>query len=199
MTKELDSELKEWWNALEEQWKRAYHEVVFKTDASSQPSMDDLKKLKAISVLRFAGPQAPFPNISFELSNLSGILDLTNLTLLIVINHQLKHIDEVASLVNLKSLFVNENQIEQIDGVRDLENMEECYFQKNNIVSLKPLKKLTKLKTVYCHHNKLTSLEGLTEEHADELGQFFCLPNSGLSNKQVMKTERDLYIRCQKA
>lgn len=199
ITKQPDTELAAWWDALEEQWKRAYNEVFFKKEAIYQPSEEELKRLKAIPVLRLAGPRASYPSISFELTNLSGVVGLKNLVLLVAINHQLKHVDEVASLTNLKSLFVHDNQIEQIRGVKDLVNLEECYCQKNNIVSLEPLEKLTKLKTVYCYHNQLSTLKGLTEEHADELGQFFCLPNSGLSNKEVVKTERDLYIKCRKA
>ena len=82
-----------WWQQLEPQWQRAFQEVFFKH--SGEPSEEELEMLCSATVLRLAGATAPHTNMSFELTNLSGIVQLTNLEILIVTFHQLETVKEV--------------------------------------------------------------------------------------------------------
>jgi Leucine-rich repeat (LRR) protein len=187
-------DLNHWWHTLESQWKKAFNEAVLnKGNSLTAPTTTELETLWYSPALRFAGPTAPFPNMSFELTNLSGVQRLKHAFILVVIHHQLKHIDEVAKLTQLRSLFVYDNQIQNIKGIQNLHQLEEFYFHENEVSSITPLQNLTRLKTLYCHSNHIKSLEGITRE------QFYCLPNKGISSREVIKTEQDLYIRCLKA
>lgn len=191
---------KKWWYALETQWKKAFNQAVLnKAPTDELPTDDELLNLATVNVMRFAGPNSPAPSISFELTNLSGIAELTNLEILVAIFCKLTSIEEVAKLTNLKSLFVYENQIASMRGVENLLLLKELYVNTNQITSIKEVRFLLHLETFYCTDNAITSFEGLTEKHADKLTRFFCLPNDDLHQREILRVERELGIRCLKA
>ncbi len=191
---------KKWWYALETQWKKAFNQAVLHKEPSDElPTDDELLDLATVSVMRFAGPTSPAPSISFELTNLSGITELTNLEILVAIFCKLTSMEEVAKLTKLNSLFVYENQITSMRGVENLRSLKELYVNVNQISSIKEIRYLLHLETFYCTNNAITSLEGLTEKHSDKLTRFFCLPNDALHQREILRTERELGIRCLKA
>lgn len=96
--------LQTWWQQLEPQWKQAFAVTVFQH--TNEPTPDELAQLYAAPALRFAGPSAPYPNMNFELTNVSGLKDLHNLETLVVIHHQIEDISELSALKQLKHLFV---------------------------------------------------------------------------------------------
>ena len=183
-----------WWQQLEPQWQRAFQEVFFKH--SGEPSEEELEMLCSATVLRLAGATAPHTNMSFELTNLSGIVQLTNLEILIVTFQQLETVKEVENLPNLISLFVNNNVITSLEGIENLFKIEQVYCHVNKISSLKQVEKLDNLKELYVSGNELSSLEGLTEQHSDTLKMFICLPNDKLSQREIIRVEHQLGIRC---
>ncbi|GAB3007337.1 hypothetical protein GCM10027051_03970 [Niabella terrae] len=183
-----------WWNNLESQWKQAFGTVFFKN--GNTPGPEEIRNLLNTKVLRLAGPRAPYPNMGFELSNLSGIQDLQKLEILVVTHHQLQSIQPLSSMKHLKSLFLFNNQISSLKGIEDMTHLEQLYVQYNRIDSLRPLKTLTRLKEVYINNNHLASLDGLTEEHSENLVQFFCKPNDRLKQKEIIHAENQLGIRC---
>ena len=184
----------EWWRQLSPDWKQAFAETFFRH--TNEPTPGELAQLFASPALRFAGPRAAYPNMTFELTDLSGVAALTNLTVLVVIHHRIKTITELQALTQLKALFLLDNQVSSLSGIEDLVSLEQLYVQGNRIESLKPVVKLTNLKELYVHHNPLSSLEGLTEAHSEKLEGFFCKPNENLKQKEIMRVERELYIRC---
>ncbi|HUC79989.1 MAG TPA: leucine-rich repeat domain-containing protein [Flavisolibacter sp.] len=184
----------DWWRQLSQQWKNTFAETCF--GHTNEPTPTELAQLFAAPALRFAGPRAPFPNMSFALTDLSGISHLTNLEVLVVIHHELEAIEEVKNLAKLKALFLLDNKISSLQGIENLKGLEQLYVQINRIESLQPVEGLTNLKDLFVQNNKLTSLQGLTEQHADKLHMFVCKPNDGLSPKELMRVERELYIRC---
>ncbi len=195
----INVDLESWWDSLEEQWQKAFSQTIFRQkNIVSNPTLRDLTTIWTGTAIRFAGPLAPFPNMNFELTNLSGLSRLRHLEIVVVIHHKLRDLDALKWHRHLRSLFVHDNQIEDISGTKELKELEEFYFQNNSVQSLLPIKKLHKLKTVYCHQNQLTSLEGLTESHSDNMQNFFCLPNSHIKTKEIIKTEKTLYIQCKK-
>jgi hypothetical protein len=183
-----------WWQQLEPQWKQAFAETFFKH--ANEPASEELASLHQAPAIRFAGPSAPYPNISFELTNLSGITQLINLEILVVTHHQIEAINELKSLRGLSSLFLYNNKIKSLEGIEELLKLWQLYVQSNKIESILSVKKLINLKEFYINDNCITSLEGLTEEHADKLENFFCKPNEGLKQKELMRVERELGIRC---
>ena len=183
-----------WWNNLEQQWKLAFGTVFF--NHNNTPTAEELRRLHTTTVLRLVGSGAPYPNMDFHLTNLSGVQDLHQLEILIVGFHQLQSVEPLAALTKLKSLFLFNNKIESLNGIEKLKELEQLYIQFNKINSLKPLQSLTRLKEVYVNNNNITSLEGLTEEHSERLEQFFCKPNDGLKQKEIIYTENQLGVRC---
>jgi hypothetical protein len=183
-----------WWNGLSQQWKQAFAETCF--HHSHAPTPTELAQLASAPALRFAGPRAPFPNMSFELTDLSGVKALTELEILVVIFHQLETITEVKHLPKLKSLFLYNNRLSNLQGIEDLTDLEQLYVQGNQLESIEPVEKLVNLKEFYINDNNIASLAGLTEEHADKLELFFCKPNANLKQKEILRVERDLGIRC---
>ncbi len=185
-----------WWKNLEDQWKKAFNEAVLNKGAViDHPSSEELHNIRKAKVFRFAGPGAPFPNMSFELKNLSGVADFEDMEILVVTFHKIKKVEELKKLEQLKSLFLNNNQIETLKGIGKLRNLKELYVQGNQLSSLLPLKKLTQLETIYCNYNKLNTLQGITEAHTVYLRDFFCLPND-VTAKEVLRFEQKLGIRC---
>ena len=191
---------RKWWNSLEDQWKMAFCEAFLNKGSKSSgysPTDEELELITTAKVLRFAGPRASFPNLSFELTNLSGLSDLINLEILVVIFHKIENLSEIKGLINLKCLFLSHNLLTTLKGIEKLENVEEFYFNVNKIATLSPLKKLTGLKTIYCNYNNLEDLSGITAAHEKNLIKFYCLPNDGVSNKEILRVQQECGIICQ--
>lgn len=183
-----------WWQQLSQPWKNAFAETFF--NHSNEPTPEELEQLFASPTLRLAGPNASHANMSFVLPDLSGVKDLVNLQVLIVMYHDLEKITELRSLTSLKALFLLGNKINSLKGIEDLTNLEQLHLQFNEVESIWEVEKLTNLRELYIHDNRLASLEGLTEAHSDHLKRLVCLPNESLKQKEVIRVERELYIRC---
>jgi len=183
-----------WWFNLSAIWRQVLAETFFKH--ANEPTENELAQLFVCPVLRLAGPGAPYPNTSIQVNDLTGITLLINLEILIVAYHQLKSITPVNNLRKLKSLFVNNNAITSLQGVEELINLEQLYVQFNEIATITELKKLVNLKECYVHDNHIASLKGLTGAHSDKLESFFCKPNHQLKQRETMRVENQLYIKC---
>lgn len=182
------------WNGLEQQWKDAFGTTVL--GHTNTPDALEIERLFSSKVVRMAGPRAPYPNMTFELTNLSGIKHFQDLEILVITHHQIRNIKPIQALTKLKSLFLFNNEIESLEGIEELAELEQLYVQSNKISSLKPLQKLTRLKEAYVNNNLIASLEGLTEAHADTLEVFFCKPNEALKQKEIIYAENQLGIKC---
>ncbi|OIN58239.1 leucine-rich repeat domain-containing protein [Arsenicibacter rosenii] len=185
-----------WWINLTPLWRAAFQQVVFNHNES--PADEDLCKIWQSPALRFAGPRAPYPNMTFELTDCSGLTGLTNLETLVVMNHRLEGVPELSTLTNLKSLFVNNNLLTSLAGIESLNQLELLYAHINRLQTLAPLRSLTRLRELYVCYNALTSLEGLTSAHAKQLKKLVCLPNDGLPDREIIRVEQRLGIRCQR-
>jgi len=184
----------QWWESLSPEWRQAFSITVLQKN--TPPTEEDLETLKSLAVLRLAGPDAPHPNCSFELSDLSGISALVKLQILIVSHHAITGIEEVATLPQLVSLFVFNNRIQRLMGIEGLQKLEQLYVQCNELTSMKEVEGLLQLKELNISDNKLTSLAGLTEKHSESLKKFVCLPNETLKQKEIIHTEREWGIIC---
>jgi hypothetical protein len=183
-----------WWQQLETQWKQAFAEGFFKHP--NEPTPAELDQLYTSPAIRLAGPSAPYPNLSFELTNLSGLVGLNNLRIAVITHQLLETITELKALPQLTSLFLFNNKITSLEGIEKLTQLSQLYVQSNKITSILEVRNLINLQELYVNDNLITSLEGLTEEHADKLEKFFCKPNDQLKSKELLRAERELGIRC---
>ena len=188
-----------WWSNLSDAWKQAFNEVALQRN-STEPLTDAVLLTVFTSPNhRFAGPMAPYPNMSFELEDLSGVVGLPETAVLVVSFHQLKSMKEVASMKKLKSVFLFNNQITSLEGIEDLTEVIELYVMSNQITSLEPLQKLVHLKTLYCNNNLIADLNGIGPQHIDTLENFFCLPNPNLKKSVAFAFEQANGIQCRTA
>lgn len=184
----------DWWNGLELQWRRAFGEVFF--GHQEMPSEDELYALIQAEILRFSGPAAPYPNMSFQLTNVSGLQQLTQLKIVVITFHDIHEIADLKYLKGLKALFLFNNKLESLTGIEEMLDLEQLYVQFNQINSLGPIRNLIHLQELYVHDNELSTLDGLTEAHADDLAQFYCKPNMHLKQRELLKVENAFGIRC---
>lgn len=190
---------RQWWLSLENQWQMAFNQTVLnKGEILDLPTDEELIRILTTPVLRVAGKTAPYPNISFEVTNLSGVKELVHLEHLFVLFNQVESIDgNLEKTSKLQSLFLNNNRLQSLDGIEQLKALTQLYVNVNQIQSIEPVKKLKNLKTFYCNYNQLESLEGIGKKHRATLREFFCLPNDGISLKEIKRVEK-LGIRCSK-
>ncbi|MBV6441038.1 MAG: leucine-rich repeat domain-containing protein [Haliscomenobacteraceae bacterium CHB4] len=195
-TAEEIEQYQSWWEGLSLPWKTAFNEVTLRRTTSEKPPDDVLHHIWHSPAIRFAGPTAPFPNMTFELESMDGVLALNRMEIFVFAFQKIRSIEPVAQLPQIKSLFVFNNRLDTLNGVEALRDLQEIYFNVNEVRSLKPLEHLTNLHTIYCNHNRLESLEGIGPQHAGVLKNFFCLPNEHLPGPEVIRVERELGIRC---
>ena len=190
---------KPWWNGLSTQWKRAFNEVALQRNNSTDDLPDDLLCVIFTSANhRFAGPTAPYPNMTFELTDMSGLVGLPNAEVVVVTFHQLRHIEEVAHMPKLKSLFVNNNQITSLKGIENQVQLIDLYVPSNLLTSIEEVEKLVNLRAFYCPNNLISDLKGVGRQHLDTLSQFFCMPNPNLKKSTIFDFEEATRIKTNK-
>jgi hypothetical protein len=187
----------EWWNNLTDAWKMAFNETLFKNKTTDTPTTEQLQSIWDLTILRMAGPTAVFPNMSFELDDLSGLRELANLEILVVVNQNLESFEEIAGLTSLNSLFLFSNRIKVLRGVEKLHGLKKLYINDNFVTTLQALSNLTNLESLHCANNKITSLKGIGKQHK-ELKEFFCIPNEGIWQSEIIRFETETHIRCLK-
>jgi len=193
---DTSDKLRAWWNSQEEQWQIAFNQAVLRKSDDYQPTEEEIKYIIETPTLRLVGPRGMHPNIDFELTNLSGVKHLSNLTILVVSHQKLTHLEGIEHLSQLESLFVNANKLTNLKEVHYLPQLKELYCNVNQIIDLHPLANLTQLEVINCQYNKLNSLEGITPKHA-ELKEFIVLPNEKIMEKERMRIE-EMGIQCKK-
>jgi len=189
-----------WWDDLEMQWKFAYNEAVFGKGPVIEPPREDELMLLLIQVdtLRFAGPMAINPNLSFELDNLSGLVPLYQLRYLSVSNMKFTSLEPLKRHVNLEHLFVYENKLTSLHGIEKMVKLKDLYCQSNQIKSLAPIKKLYQLETIYANGNQLEQIDGLNKKHKAQLKNLYILPNDQLRDEEILRVQNELRIICKK-
>lgn len=187
-----------WWSGLTEEWKKAFNEVMLRRSTTEDLPLLTLHQIWSAQALRFAGPTAAYPNMSFELDNIDAVLGFPKLEIFVFTYQQLKSLKDIGKIPNLRSLFVFNNQIGSLDGIEALPALQEFYFQSNRIHSLSNLENLRQLRTIYCTNNELRSFEGVGAQHLPALKDFFCIPNDLVPQSEIIRMEREVGIICKK-
>jgi len=190
----------QWWSGLEEQWQLAFNEGVLRLGKiKDTPGDDDLIYVyRDAENIRLAGPKAQFSNLSFELTNLSGLQSMQKLSFLSVTDMALTGLKELTNSTTLRNLFVQNNQLTSLAGIEGNKELMELYVQDNALTTLLPIQGLTKLQMLCASRNQLENLDGITPAHADEMRQCMVLPNDKLRDRDILKLQNECGIIARK-
>jgi len=118
----------------------------------------------------FAGNISHFVNLRsltiiypFNLSDLTPLADLTNLTELWLSGNQISDLAPLANLSNLTHLQLSENQINDLTPLANLTNLRMLFLSNNQIHDLTPLANLTNLEDLWLYGNQVTDFTPLME------------------------------------
>ncbi len=185
---------KKWWEQLEPQWKKAYNEAVLNIGPVEDiPTAEQLEYLLSSPVLRMVGPKGSHPNMSFELTNLSGLTGMKEVHLLVITDHQLDSTENLSSLPQLKSVFLANNQLPNLKGLEQLSELEELHVNSNLLEDLSPISELSSLRLLNCAYNNIKALT-----IPKNIKKLFCLPNDELPDSEIIRIERNRGIRCRR-
>ncbi|MBU3075232.1 leucine-rich repeat domain-containing protein [Clostridium estertheticum] len=96
-----------------------------------------------------------------NISNLSGIQNLTELTLLYLYNNKIENIDDLKGLTKLNVLDLYNNKIENINALKKLTNLTTLYLWNNKIDNIDSLNGLTSLTVLDLWGNKINNIDAL--------------------------------------
>ena len=140
----------EWWLDLEPQWRLAFAEAIFMQRKNNvrknyQPTDKELIFLFETEKLYVCG-NGKFrhrnnqPDISFQLTNLSGVKNLTNLTRIECdFNGKITSLEPLRHLVNLRVLWADNNKISDLSPLMELPNLERLCVWNNQIKNIEPV------------------------------------------------------------
>ena len=189
---------RQWWTDLSLSWKTAYNEAVFGKGPTMEPPQDDelMILLVRADTLRFAGPLAMKPNLTTQLTDLSGLIPLYHLRYLSLSHTRVRSVKELRRHTQLRHLFLYDNELESLEGIEGMHELEELYVQNNRLKDIEPVRNLKQLKTLYVSGNALRHLRGLTDAHGDTLKKFYVLPNDSLPGKEIIRVQNEYGIIC---
>ena len=140
----------EWWLDLEPQWRLAFTEAIFMAKNAEnknqyQPTDDELMFIFERTNLYICGTgefknRNNQPDITFQLTNLSGVKNLTNLTRLECdFNGEITSLEPLRHLVNLEVLWADNNKIVDLSPLMELPKLERLCIWNNQIRSIEPV------------------------------------------------------------
>jgi hypothetical protein len=183
-----------WWEQLEEQWKKAFNEAYLnKGPVTAPPSSEELDLLLTAPVLRIVGPDGSHPNLSFQLTNCSGVAQLKEIGLLVLMSHEISKLDGVERLSKLKSAYLSNNKLKSLRGLEKCTSLEELYVNANELTDLNAIAKLPSLRVLNCAFNEIKAVP-----LPPQLKELYCLPNDHLPDSEVIRIEQKEGIRCRR-
>jgi len=183
-----------WWEQLEEQWKKAFNEAYLnKGPVTEIPSSEEIDLLLTAPVLRIVGPGGSSPNLSFTLTNCSGVSQLKEIGLLVLMNHEIRKLDGVERLSKLKSAYLSNNKLKSLRGLEKCTALEELFVNVNELTDLNILAKHPSLRVLNCAFNQIKAVP-----LPPKIKELYCLPNDHLPDSEVIRIEQKEGIRCRK-
>jgi WD40 repeat protein len=146
----------DWWNSLKYEWQSAFCETVFYKSDSFTPNDDQLVAIFNMRELYVKGTKAKeYADLSFLLTDLTGIQHLTNLEKLICFGNNIVDLTPLQHLKHLKNLICSFNNIMSVEPLGKLTRLETLVCNNNRIYDLEPLSKLRNLQWLNCSYNKI--------------------------------------------
>jgi Leucine-rich repeat (LRR) protein len=130
--------------------------------------------------------------INNQISDISAVSGLTNLTALDLSGNQISEISGISGLENLAVLDLGENQIIDISGLSgSLPNLKELYLGDNGIDDISAVSSLTSLRKLHLYRNQI--------RYISEIGELTNLTDLNLSSNRIrdmsaVKTLRNLAV-----
>ncbi len=160
----------EWWNGLEYQWKLAFNKLLGYGKSVRKPEDVRLEGLLCRKALLL---------YSSEITNLSGVKNLTHIENLSCSYNKITNIQGLKNLTNLKILKLSDNRIKSLEILKNLKDLEYLRVDFNDLQDLKGLEELSKLNRVYADNNFISSLAPLADK--PELEELYINDNSIVS------------------
>ncbi len=165
-----------WWHDLEPQWQRAFQQACFfrkGKETQKSPADEELEHLFSMREIDacgagvFARRNNP-PDLNFQLTNVTGLRNLTNLRRIEVdYNGLIESLEPLSMLTNLTVLWCDNNRINDLSPLAGLPNLSNLCCWNNQIDSLEPLRGNCSLRelTLGLHRegNPIQSWEPLVE------------------------------------
>jgi internalin A len=98
-----------------------------------------------------------------DISNLSPLSTLTNLTYLSLVGNQISDLKPLSNLTNLRHLGLSGNKISDLSPISKLENLDFLAINTNQIWDLNPLCNLTNLTALFLAYNQISDLKPLSQ------------------------------------
>ena len=173
----------DWWDSLEEQWKKAFNDSVLSLgNITTKPSDENIQVI-------FNKTRIAVGYDFYGLTNLSGLKHLTNLTSLDCSGNQLSSLTGLENCINLTYLGCSNNQLSSLTELENCTNLKNLICGGNELSSLTGIENCTNLTFLRCTNNQLSSLTGL--ENCANLTTLWC-SNNQLSNLEDIKNLTNL-------
>jgi len=170
------TELENWWYSLEEQWKMAFNQAVLaRGESTTTPDEDQIRSLfkrKKIDIVGSGILLFGLNQLSFKLTNLSGLDELSQ----------------------VEELNISGHDLTSLRGIEHFSELEFLNCTSNKITKIEELAYLKKLKTLIIQDNDLVNIQGV--EYLKELEYFNCLYNSRLKSVISLKDLTSLQVLC---
>ncbi|NJN77403.1 MAG: hypothetical protein HC803_02990 [Saprospiraceae bacterium] len=156
-----------WWE-LSDEWKKAFqHTFLRNGETLFLPTEKDLRALFSTEKLEIVGNGIllfGLEQLSFKLTDLSGLEHFTNLKELNLAGNNLKNLSGIAHLKRLELLNLTANNITTLRGIRHLKKLKYLFVRDNILKNLSEIQHLKKLEIFDCiNNNQLNSIGKLTE------------------------------------
>jgi Leucine-rich repeat (LRR) protein len=125
-----------------------------------------------------------------QLSDLTGLENLTQLTVLRLGSNQLTDVKGLEKLTQLTTLQLNDNQLTDVKGLENLTQLKTLGLRGNQLTDVKGLENLTQLKELYLGGNKLTDVASL--ENLMKLETLYLEDNPDLTKAQIDELQKAL-------
>ena len=107
-----------WWKSLEKQWQMAFNVVAGNGEIIARPSNEQIKNLLKLKRLSFY--RTSKNKLSFKLTNLTGLRELTQLQTFNIADHLVSNLRGTDKLTRLHTLNCNKNQLKTLKGIENM-------------------------------------------------------------------------------
>ena len=157
----------QWW-ALSDDWKKALqHAFLRHGETIFLPSERDLRALFSTEKLEVVGNGIllfGLEQLSFKLTDLSGLQYFSNLKELNIAGNALKKLSGIEYLKQLELLNLTANKLTTLRGIRHLKQLKNLFIRDNKITTLSEIQHLKKLVILDCLNNKKLKTIGKLSE-----------------------------------
>jgi hypothetical protein len=156
-----------WWE-LSDEWKKAFqHAFLRHGETIFLPLEKDLRALFSAEKLEIVGNGIllfGLEQLSFKLTDLSGLEHFTKLKELNLAGNSLKNLNGISHLKHLELLNLTANKITTLRGIRHLKQLKYLFLRDNNLKNLSEIQHLKLLEIFDCiNNNRLDSIGKLAE------------------------------------